>query len=97
MVITLEPYKNREHVLAEIGFCARMAQAFTLGSFLFIALGIISDALNTVLGLHPIAWLLVAIGCGITVTISHLHIMTAKQVLGIGTESKKGKIELLKE
>ena len=89
MVITLEPYKNREHVLAEIGFCSRMARAFTLGSFLFVALGVISDALNVVLVLHPIMWLLVAIGCGITVTISHLHIMTAKQVLGIGSESKK--------
>jgi hypothetical protein len=89
MVIALEPYKNREHVLTEIRFCARMAQAFTLGSFLFIALGIISDALNIVLVLHPTMWLLLAIGCGITVTISHLHIMTAKQVLGIGNESKK--------
>jgi hypothetical protein len=89
MVITLEPYKNREHVLAEIRFCARMAQAFTLGSFLFVALGIISDALNIVLVLHPTMWLLVAIGCGITVTISHLHIMTAKQVLGIGKNKEE--------
>jgi len=89
MVITLEPYKNREHVLAEIGFCSRMARAFTLASFLFVALGVISDALNIVLVLHPTMWILVAIGCGITVMISHLHIMTAKQVLGIGSESKK--------
>ena len=89
MVITLEPYKNREHVLTEIRFCARMAKTFTLGSFLFVALGVISDALNIVLVLHPTMWILVAIGCGITVMISHLHIMTAKQVLGIGSESKK--------
>ena len=89
MVITLEPYKNRDHVLAEIGFCARMARAFTLSSFLFVVLGVISDALNIVLVLHPTMWLLVAIGCGMAVMISHMHIMTAKQVLGIGTESKK--------
>ena len=89
MVITLEPYKNREHVLAEISFCARTAQAFTLGSFLFVALGVISDALNVVLVLHPVVWLLTAIGCGITVMVSHMHIMTAKQVLGIGTENRK--------
>jgi hypothetical protein len=89
MVITLELYKNREHLLAEFRFCARMAQAFTLGSFLFAALGVVSDALNIVLVLHPMVWLLLAIGCGITVTISHMHIMTAKQVLGIGIESKK--------
>ncbi|HVP26091.1 MAG TPA: hypothetical protein VMT26_00290 [Candidatus Bathyarchaeia archaeon] len=90
MVITLEPYKNREHVLAEIRFCARMAQAFTLSAFLFVALGMISDALNIVLVLHPTMWLLVAICCGITVMVSHLHIMTAKQVLGIEAESKEG-------
>jgi len=89
MVITLELYKNREHVLAEARFCSRMAQAFTLCAFLFTALGVISDALNTVLLLHPTTWLLWAIGCGITVMISHMHIMTAKQVLGIGTESKQ--------
>ena len=89
VVITLEPYKDREHVLAEIRFCARMAQAFTLGAFLFTALGVVSDALNMVLVLHPTLWLLLAIGCVLTVLISHLHIMTAKQVLGIGAESKE--------
>jgi len=89
MVITLELYKNREHVLAEASFCARMAQAFTLCAFLFAAIGVISDALNIVLVLHPTIWLLLAIGCVITVMISHLHIMTAKQILGIGTESKE--------
>ena len=90
MVITLEPYKNREHVLAEIRFYARMAQAFTLSAFLWVALGIISDALNIVLVLHPTMWLLLSISCGITVMVSHLHIMTAKQVLGIEAESKEG-------
>jgi hypothetical protein len=89
VVITLEPYKNREHVLAEIRFCARMAQAFTLSAFLFTALGVVSDALNLVLVLHPTMWLLLSIGCVLTVTISHMHIMTAKQLLGIGTESKR--------
>ena len=90
MVITLEPYKNREHVLAEIRFCGRMAQAFTLSAFLWLALGIISDALNIVLVLHPTMWLLLSISCGITVMVSHMHIMTAKQVLGIEAESKEG-------
>jgi len=90
MVISLEPYENREHVLDEIRFCARMAQAFTLCSFLFVALGIISDGLNTVLVLHPTTWILVALGCGITVIVSHMHVMTAKQVLGIRSESKEG-------
>jgi hypothetical protein len=90
MVITLEPYKNREQLLAEIRFCARMAQAFTLSAFSFVALGMISDALNIILVLHPTMWLLVSIGCGITVIVSHMHIMTAKQVLGIEAENKEG-------
>jgi hypothetical protein len=89
-MIPLEPYKNREHVKDEIRFCARMAMAFTIGAFLFVALGVISDALDTVLILHPTIWFLVAITCGITVIVSHMHIVAAKQFLGIEAESKKG-------
>jgi hypothetical protein len=88
-MIPLEPYKNREHVKEEIRFCARMAMAFTIGAFLFIALGVISDASNTVLILHPTMWLLVAITCGITVIVAHMHIIAAKQTLGIVAESKR--------
>jgi len=58
-------------------------------SFLFIALGVISDALDTVLILHPTIWLLVAITCGITVIVAHMHIVAAKQFLGIEAESIK--------
>jgi hypothetical protein len=89
-MIPLVPYKNREHVKDEIRFCARMAIAFTIGAFLFIAIGVISDALDTVLILHPTMWLLLAISCGITVIVTHMHVVTAKQVLGINAESKEG-------
>ena len=67
-----------------------MAQAFTVGAFLWVALGIISDALNIVFVLHLTMWLLLWISCGITVMVSHMHVMTAKQVLGIEAESKEG-------
>ena len=88
-MLPLVPYKNREHAKDEVGFCARMAMAFTVGVFVFLALGVISDALDTVLILEPMMWMLVSIVCGLGAIVSHMHITTAKQVLGIGTESKR--------
>jgi len=88
-MIPLEPYKNREHVIAEIKLCARMGQAFTIGVVLFLALGVISDAIDSVIILHPTIWLLLSIICGMTVIVTHMHVVAAKQVLGIEAESKK--------
>ena len=88
-MIPLEPYKSREYVKDEIRFCARMAMAFTIGVVLFLALGVISDALDTVLILHPTMWILVSIICGMVAIVSHMHIVTAKQFLGIEAESTK--------
>jgi len=88
-MIPLEPYKNREHVIAEIRRCASMARVSTISAFLFIALGVISDALDTVLILHPIIWLLLAISMGIMSIVTHMHVVAAKQFLGIEAESKK--------
>jgi hypothetical protein len=89
-MLPLTPYKNREHVKDEIRFCARMAVAFTVVAVLFLALGVIGDALDTVLILHPTIWLLVSIFCGMVAIVSHMHIVAAKQVLGIIAESKEG-------
>jgi hypothetical protein len=88
-MIPLEPYKNREHVIAEIRRCASMARVSTISAFLFIALGVISDALDTVLILHPIIWLLLAISMGIMSIVTHMHVVAAKHFLGIESESKK--------
>ena len=74
-MIPLEPYRNCEHVIAEIKRCASMARVFTISAFLFIALGIISDALDTVLILHPTIWLLLAVSSGITVIVAHMHVV----------------------
>jgi len=41
-----QPYKNREHVKAEIKRCAMASSVSSLLSFLFVLIGIISDALN---------------------------------------------------
>jgi hypothetical protein len=88
-MIPLIPYKDREHVKDEIRFCANMAMGFTIGVFLFLALGVISDALNTVLVLHSTMWFLVSIICGMGVLVSHMHVVAAKQFLGIEAESKE--------
>ena len=44
-----QPFKNREHIKAEINRCAWASTVFTYLSFLFAVLGIIGDALNTTL------------------------------------------------
>ena len=89
-MIPLILYKNREHVKDEIRFCANMAIAFTVGAALFLAVGVISDALDTVFILHPTMWLLVSIFCGMAVIVTHMHVVAAKQTLGIEAESKEG-------
>jgi hypothetical protein len=66
-----------------------MARVSTIGAFLFIALGVIGDALDTKLVLQPTIWLLLAISMGIVSIVTHMHIVAAKQFLGIETESKK--------
>ncbi len=62
---------------------------FTVGVFLFLALGIISDAVDTVLLIEPMLWMLVSVICGIGALVSHMHIVAGKQVLGIEAESGK--------
>jgi len=92
-----QPFKNREHVMAEIRRCALMGLVCQYLSFLFVALGIIGDALNVKLGLESMSWFLLAIVAGLNAIIGHTHTVVAKHLLGIETESKKGKIELLKQ
>jgi hypothetical protein len=58
-------------------------------SFLFAALGIISEASNITLGLQPISWLLLAILAGINAIIGHMHVVVAKNLLGIEAESRE--------
>jgi len=84
-----QPFKNREDVIAEIRFCARAGGVVTLLCFLFVALGIISDALNITLVLEPMSWFLLAILAMIGAMGPMLHVVAAKHLLGIETETKK--------
>jgi len=84
-----EPFKNREHVLAEIKLCARADGVLTLLSFLFVALGVIGDALNITLGLEPMSWFLLAIFATVHAIIPVMHVVVAKHLLGIEAGNKK--------
>ena len=84
-----QPFKNREHVLAEIRRCAMASSVCSLLSFLFVAIGIIGDALNTTLGLTSLSWFLLAIFAIIHAIVPTMHLVVAKHFLGIEVESKK--------
>lgn len=88
-MIPLEPYKNREQVIAELKRCATLAKVSMVVALLFVVLGVISDALDTVLVLHPTMWLLVAFIFGIAVIVAHMHVVAAKEVLGVEAENRK--------
>jgi hypothetical protein len=84
-----QPFKNREHVIAEIRLCARAGGVLQLLSFPFVALGTISDALNITLGLEPISWFLLTMIALCASIVPQMHIVVAKHLLGIESESKK--------
>jgi hypothetical protein len=84
-----EPFKNLDQVKAEIRYCARAGGVVTLLSFLLIALGIISDALNITLVLEPMSWFLLALIVMVGSMGPTLHVVVAKHLLSIEAESKK--------
>jgi hypothetical protein len=84
-----QPFKNREHVKAEIRRCAWAGSVLSLLSFLFAALGVIGDALNTTLVLQPMIWLLLAIFAILHAVVPTMHLVMAKHFLGIEAESKE--------
>ena len=84
-----QPFKNREHVKAEISRCARASTVFAYLSFLFAVLGIIGDALKTTLVLQPLVWLLLAVFASLHAIVPAVHLVVAKHLLGIEAESKK--------
>jgi hypothetical protein len=84
-----QPFKNREHVKAEIRRCASASTVASYLSFLFAVLGIIGEALNSTLGLQPMIWLLLAIFASTHAVVPTLHLVVAKHFLGIEAESKK--------
>ncbi len=84
-----QPFKNREHVEAEIRRCAWASSIFSYVSFLFAALGVIGDALSVTLVLQPMVWLLLAVFAGLHAIVPAIHLVVAKHFLGTETEIKR--------
>ena len=77
-----KPFKDREHILWEIGYCNKATTYTTILCFVFMALGIISDLLNMKLGLGSTSWLLLAVVFAVLSMGPHLHVIMAKHLLG---------------
>jgi hypothetical protein len=78
-----KPFENREHIIWEIGYCCKVATYSAYLGIVFAALGIVSDALDMKLLLEPRSWLLLAIILLVGSMLPHLHMLFAKQLLGM--------------
>ena len=78
-----ELFKNREHIVWEIGYCGRATRYISYLSIVTLALGIISDLLNMKLGLGATSWLLFAVVAGVMSLAPHLHVITVRHLLGM--------------
>ena len=78
-----KPFKDREHILWEIRYCGKATNYIIYLSLGFTVIGIISDLLNMKLALGATSWLLIAVFAGIMSLAPHLHMLMARQLLGI--------------
>ena len=83
-----EPFKNREHILWEIGYWNKAATYITSLCVVFFALGIASDLLNMKLALGSTTWLLLAVVAAVLSLGPHLHMIMAKHLLGMEVMKK---------
>ncbi len=78
-----KPFKDREHILWEIGFCNKASNYIIFLSLASLLLGIISDLLGMKLALGSTSWFLVSIFAGVLSLGPHLHVLFAKHLLGM--------------
>jgi len=78
-----KPFKNREHILWEIGYCNKAATYATILAGAFAGLGIISDVVDMKLALGATSWLILAIFAGVMSLAPHLHMIMARHLLGM--------------
>ncbi len=84
-----KPFKDREHVLWEIGYCNRTANYIIFLSLICLLLGIISNAIDMKLALDSTSWFMVSIVAGIISLVPELHALLAKHLLGMELIKKK--------
>lgn len=78
-----KPFKDREHIIWEVGICAKAHNYITILSLIFMVVGIISDLSNMKLALTATSWLLLAVVGGVLSLAPLLHMLTAKHLLGM--------------
>lgn len=76
-------FKDREHIVWEIGYCNKASNYIIYLSFVFLALGVISDLLGMKLALGATSWLLLAVFAGVLSLGPHLHVLMARHLLGM--------------
>ena len=77
------PFKNHEHILWEIDYCARASTYVVVICGLFVALGIISDLLSMKLVLSSTTWLLLGLVAAVLDILPHMHVIMARHLLGM--------------
>jgi hypothetical protein len=77
------PFKSREHIIWEIGYCGKAAMYFTILALVFFVIGIASDLLSMKLLLGSTSWLLMAVFAIVLSLAPHLHMLMAKHLLGM--------------
>jgi len=80
---------KREEIVAAGGAHCDGAFVLWLLGIAFVVLGVVSDALNITLVLHPISWFLLAIFFGLSATVSWITWMLAVHLDAIEAKSKK--------
>ena len=86
-----KPFENREHVLAEIEYCGRMAWILTILCLACVVLGIIGDLLSMKLLLEATSWFLLAIVFGVLSLAPHSYRVMARHLLGMKIIKKEQK------
>ncbi len=82
MGIETEPFKDREHMVAEIRKCAMASTVFSGLAILFALIGVVADLINETLGLETMNWFLFAIFAAVMSLMPHMHVVSAKHLLG---------------
>jgi len=83
-----QSFKNREEAKAQMRRSDLVVTIITVACLLFAALGVIGDALDVTLGLESMSWFLLAIFTYLIAMVEDRHLLTAKLLLGIESESK---------
>ena len=78
-----KPFKDREHIAWEIGYCGKATNYLTYLSLGFMVIGILSDLLSMKLALTSTSWLLLSVIGGVMSLAPHLHMLMARQLLGM--------------